>query len=654
MAGRKGARATLADVTRTPTLRFSALAAICILSVVSRPQALGSPGARPDEAVPPDEAWLDLSAATISASPGLPATLGAVLPHGRAPIAIGWPPPSSGDWLVLGLPARDPAALEVGRALGLLDEPEDLDGGYRLFAWRDGKRAMAVVLGHDPAALHAARFEFDGRAGRSEISPTDVTHPPAEAHVGLVPGRRADAPLLPWRGYLAEGALERADWLHLAGERVNRIWFDVAHVPLPDAKAMAAVAAGYGIELVPCANVGRGDAPAIAAAAALAARYAIATGAREVAFDGRVSVGDTAAPEVAKQWPNVVLEIEAAFERACLAASSPTGAHSIERLLVVPPYFDSLAPAATLGRRWPVSPVLLPSSHSRSQAAIHVNARHAGSIWIDEAAAGTAVLAHALPHAEGLDPAHLAAEGAYGVLVPGAPRGAAPLLGRAWTGLAPPDACGRLAEALPPGMGLRDTRGAIDGAKAAALESLLRGALRTQGATGRLVADRFAAWCGAAPANEERTIAPLVPARTALDDHMGEPTWRFAAAMPAVAEWSGGRVQAWVVGNGSALVLGLQGTGEVPPIDIATELPGARVEIRPDRVRVRRPTVFGGTAGRERRVAGSAGGRWTLEVLLDRALLGTPACAGTTHRLAWRVAGEADPREIATHILVLP
>ena len=113
--------------------------------------------------------FLDLTNATVLASPGYPAAIRSTLP--RTPKPVTWPLPD-GPVLVLGLPGQDDVALAVMEAFGLLEDPEDLRGGYDLWAWDAGGRPIVVLLAADAAAMFAARFEFEQSAPAEMVNPT--------------------------------------------------------------------------------------------------------------------------------------------------------------------------------------------------------------------------------------------------------------------------------------------------------------------------------------------------------------------------------------------------------------------------------------------------------------------------------------------------
>src|SRR5262245_59119245 len=104
-----------------------------------------------------DEAPLDLGAARVLASPGMPKALERFLPPGRPVERLVRPLPD-GPLLVLGLPRTDPVADALIRELDL---PGDLRGGWSVCARKDRGRTLVVLLGADPAALYAARFELE-------------------------------------------------------------------------------------------------------------------------------------------------------------------------------------------------------------------------------------------------------------------------------------------------------------------------------------------------------------------------------------------------------------------------------------------------------------------------------------------------------------
>jgi len=170
-----------------------------------------------------EPATLDLSQARVLASPGWPAALEGFLPPGRTvePLVVPLP---KGPVLVLGLWDADPAARELGGALGLVPR-EGLGGGYVVdVALVDGQ-PRAVLLAQDAAALVAGRFELEtftpeARAGAPRS--LDMTQPNEQAGVRSAVGRRAVRPRYRIRGL--GGNEDGGSPLELASAHANRLW----------------------------------------------------------------------------------------------------------------------------------------------------------------------------------------------------------------------------------------------------------------------------------------------------------------------------------------------------------------------------------------------------------------------------------------------
>jgi len=178
----------------------------------------------PSAAVAEEGAFVDLTGATVVASPGTPAGLFPFLPGGRAPAPLAWPLPD-GPLLVLGLPGADEAARQVAFFWDLLDPGEDLHGGYLVAAWHDGTRPIAVILADDAAALYAARFELESAPARAPASTVDVTRPPEEAGVCVHLGRQVVRPRFRVRALYPQSPGE-ASILDAVAGRANRYWID--------------------------------------------------------------------------------------------------------------------------------------------------------------------------------------------------------------------------------------------------------------------------------------------------------------------------------------------------------------------------------------------------------------------------------------------
>ena len=176
-----------------------------------------------------DAAFVDLTGATVIASPGTPEGLHAFLPGGVAPRPLTWPLPD-GPVLVLGLPRSDAAARDLALFWDLLAPGEDLHGGYLVAAWHDGTRPIGVILADDAAALQAARFELDAMPAPGGMESLDFTKPPAEAGIRLPRGLRGFRPRFAIRAYFPRRASPESVLTAIAGH-ANRFWIHVGRGP---------------------------------------------------------------------------------------------------------------------------------------------------------------------------------------------------------------------------------------------------------------------------------------------------------------------------------------------------------------------------------------------------------------------------------------
>ena len=234
----------------SPTLLLLALLAVL----------LGLPaGARADDGEndgmggPEDARSMLLGPATVLASPGSPRVLHEVLPGGKAPARLTWPLPD-GPIVVLGLPEEDEVAQQVADAFDI--PTDDLDGGYRIVAWRAERRPMVVVMAADACALAAARFEFDAAAPMEMVAPDmrslDFKKPNQEAGVAVQPGTRVVRPRYAFRAWAPYDKDDRRrltseDVLRAAGARANRLWFRPRDLEADTGPALVALARAHGI-----------------------------------------------------------------------------------------------------------------------------------------------------------------------------------------------------------------------------------------------------------------------------------------------------------------------------------------------------------------------------------------------------------------------
>lgn len=173
-----------------------------------------------------------LNGATILGSPGVPQGLTAFLPGGKAPGRLGWPLPA-GSLVVIGLPHQDPAARRICDVFHL--DVDDLGGGYSIWAWRDGRRARVFLMGADPAALQAARFEFDADAPAEMMAPDmrslDFKRPNEEAYVIVRSGTRHVRPHHRVRAWAPGDFVRDDDAITAGGARVSRVWIETRNDP---------------------------------------------------------------------------------------------------------------------------------------------------------------------------------------------------------------------------------------------------------------------------------------------------------------------------------------------------------------------------------------------------------------------------------------
>jgi hypothetical protein len=177
---------------------------------------------------------LEISRAQVLSSPGTPKALEPFLPGGSLGKRLTWPLPY-GPVLVLGLPATDPKARAIADVFHLPVEPQDLRGGYGLWAWHDGTRSLVIVMAADPAALYAARFEFHAAAPMGANHPDarslDFERPNEEAGLVVEAGTRFVRPRYRLRGIAPVGAGRDDPAAAVAGARGNRLWLDPSATP---------------------------------------------------------------------------------------------------------------------------------------------------------------------------------------------------------------------------------------------------------------------------------------------------------------------------------------------------------------------------------------------------------------------------------------
>ena len=189
-----------------------------------------------DRTSPP--AFLNLTDATVLASPGAPKALASSLPRAWKPLT--WPLPPEGPVLVLGLPTRDAAARTVLEALNLLEDPGHLRGGYAVWAWEAQDRPLVVVMAADPAALMAARFELRPRApagqGHPSMRTVDVSRPDDSSPVGVRAGQRRHRPAAALRGWAPVGPFTMPHAFACVGANINELWLTSPQLLAPDSQ----------------------------------------------------------------------------------------------------------------------------------------------------------------------------------------------------------------------------------------------------------------------------------------------------------------------------------------------------------------------------------------------------------------------------------
>ncbi len=205
------------------------------------------------------QALLQLGPATVLASPGAPGALDAFLPGGKRPGTLVWPLPK-GPVVVLGLPRQDETAQQIADAFQI--DTEDLEGGYRIAAWRTKTRPIVLIMAADEAALHAARFEFDVDAPMEMMAPgmrsLDFKRPNQEAGFAVRPGTRLITPHYRLRGFdvRARGQAVGGDLVSTAaGARANRLWLSLEDLAAPGVAKTITLARRHGVAVVACADV---------------------------------------------------------------------------------------------------------------------------------------------------------------------------------------------------------------------------------------------------------------------------------------------------------------------------------------------------------------------------------------------------------------
>ncbi len=548
----------------------------------------------------PTRSSVDLTGARILASSDVPSMLRTFLPESRAPEPLRWPLPPDGPLLILGLPARDPLAGEIASALGAWDPGDDLAGGWRVAAWRDGERTIALVLAEDPAGWMAARFELEVTADADRLDPAmrTVDWQASDEHgaTRIREGRRGERPRMAWRCWRGDVKTPRDASLRLAGARANRVL-----LAPPRAAALAEAFAAAGVEVVvEIASEGTDLAADRERVAVLAREH----GVREALLRVTVASSETASliAEISS-WP---------LERIVLALPD---AAARERAL-----------DAVVGRIAPEIVLLVPArSDDPVESRWIARARRAGVRWVlDEtfgapslvpAASGDPTRIPLLPFAAPAPAADRA--DAAGVLVTGRLDHVEETLALAWGGTRPTNPTETLHARLPIGL----ARAADP--RAAALA-------RLEPTDGRpdpvwLVAMRERL---TRPGATSYVTVPVVPVGARIDGALTDAAWAWATSVPGQAGVS-------VVSDGRRLLVGWRIEDDEPrELDLGTN--GVRVTIDPRRgtidvaSNVRAALVASGVwcppAAYAWRARAGAGG--TAEIALDRFDLGLDAHRG--------------------------
>ncbi|MGE0192521.1 MAG: hypothetical protein AB7T63_10835 [Planctomycetota bacterium] len=542
--------------------------------------------------------WLDLTGAHVLASPDVPTALVDHLPEGRTPAALTWPLPADGPLLVLALPTRDDVAADVVEALGVWRPTDDLRGGYRIAAWQDGERAVAVVVADDAAALLAARFELQVVADRERLDPmmrtVELGMPAESGSTRVRTGRRDVLPVRAWRAWRGDvstfagprpprSTLRRMH-LRLAGAHVNRVVAPTAAVP-DTVRALE----GSGVAVVVRVDVSPATLDRVTAEVMALARD---HGIGEALVDARHFAGDPAPLlDALGAWPleHVVVALPDAASRlrvlqAGLAARLP-GA-----MLLVPARGVDPLEEEVLARA------------RRSHVDIVLDEVWPAPSWASE---------RLVP----LPPPGLPRDrtDARGILVTGAFVAAVPLLETAWDGAPPPDPDEVLAQPLGAGSRLRDNA-------LVRLGNILASYPVPGGAPWRSGLRSALARC-----NGVRTVlVPIVPLSPTVDGQLGEPAWAHAVAWP-------GADDTWVLSDGRRLFVAVRSAPEAGPRTLALDDASLRIAIdaAAKHVSIKSPTrsmLVG--LGLDLPAAEVAWRGSTLEIALDRFDLGVDAQRG--------------------------
>jgi hypothetical protein len=525
-----------------------------------------APPARGEE----EPSRLDVSRATVLVSPGGPAALAHFLPSTPRPLT--WPLPA-GPLVVLGLPLSDPLARDVASAFSMPVSQEDLAGGYRVWAWHDGRRPLAFVFAADPAALHAARFEFDADAPGEMTAPDmrslDFRQPDAQAACMIRTGARRVVPRYRVRALWADDVEHAAP--RVAGVRGNRMWLEPGPRPAPRTAAAIAELRTQGVTPVIVHRPG-GAAGAVTLDALRSWQAGHGVQHFALVFEAR-----------ADRRP----DNEADLAREVADGLRPGG---LEELVVVPRWPSDAGAAAHGGP---------PDLRAIPEAVLAWSGPHLHSMRITRADAERRVRAAGVPvvlcetwaapfqgedHADYLPvaPSGRAVdlpEVLDGIVVVGA-RGTSPILAAAWAREAADPLGAHLLGPLLPVAGdaamfLADAARALE-AEAAATGGLVPW-MRPLAATARRSAAQVAA--------TSRVLGvPVVPAATVLDGGVDEAAWSYAQRLPTDA----GRASFLVLSDGHALHFALRSRrGEAVTFAVACDgRPPCEVTVAGGRVAV--------------------------------------------------------------------
>ena len=565
---------------------------------------------------------LVLDGATVLASPGAPKALEAFLPGAKAPGRLAWPLPA--DELARRL--CDVFHLDV----------DDLGGGYRIWAWHATTRPLVFVMGADPAALQAARFEFDMDAPAEMLAPgmrsLDFKRPNQEAVAVIHAGTRDVRPRYRTRAWAPGDTVRRADAITAGGAMVGRVWLEGAREPDGSTAALLGALRAQGVTPVVAATIegALDDADAGTRGHALAHTLRAWQAQHGVQH---FALRFEAAPAAVRSEGVRAPAHEAAIARTVADALRPGG---LAELVVVPRCFSDrlaqdVAPPPDL-RGIPEAVVAWsgPSEHAtritRTQAERRVGEAGVPVVlletWMDPAWAGAGrSRIPTLPRGRDAD----LPEVLDGIVVPGR-RDTSPLLESAWQPL----------DEHRLGLGLLQPLVPSDGADPAAFAAALARTLRAADEENAGLVPWMTPLADALLAQPADASVPVVPQRVTADGRIDERPWGFARKL--VGSTQGAEV--FVLSDGDALRFAVRipndaGTDAPFLLQIALEAPGRterwHVELTPEGARIDRS----GRADMPKLEPGHVQAAWLAsqthfqaEVTFDRFALGGEPHAG--------------------------